>query len=80
MCFSLAAVESMLIWLVIVCAVVAIIKLLLVPLVLSPMGQPGAILIQIVNIVVWVVVATFVIYIVFDLLQCAMGGGGLRLR
>jgi hypothetical protein len=74
-CFSLGMLEQLLIWLVIICAVIAIIKLLLIPLVLSPMGQPGAIIIQVVNIIVWVIVAIAIIYIVFDLLQCAIGGG-----
>lgn len=81
MCFSLGFLEQLLITLVIICAVVAIVKLLLVPLVLAPMGQPGAIIIQIVNIIVWCMVAIFVIYIVFDLLSCAFGGGmGLGFR
>jgi len=81
MCFSLGMVEQLIIWLIVICAAVAIIKLLLVPLVFQPMGQPGAILIQIVNIVIWVIVAIAVVYIVFDLLACALGGGlSLRLR
>ena len=75
MCFSLGAIEMLLIWLVIVCAVIAVIKLLLIPLVLSPMGAPGNIIIQIVNIIVWVVVAIFCIYIIFDLLACLLSGG-----
>ncbi len=80
MCFSLGAIEYLLIWLVIVCAVIAVIKLLLVPFVLTPMGQPGSIIIQIVNIIVWVIVAIFCIYIIFDLLQCLLGGGIPHLR
>jgi hypothetical protein len=83
MCFSLGSIESLLIWLVVICAAIAIIKLLLIPLVLAPMGQPGTVIIQIVNIIVWVIVAIAVIYIVFDLLACLVGGGGLgpsRLR
>jgi hypothetical protein len=79
MCFSLGSIEYLLIWLVILCAVVAIVRLLLIPLVFAPMGQPGVIIIQVVNIIVWVIIAIAVIYLVFDLLQCAIGGGFGRL-
>lgn len=80
MCFSLWTIESLLIWLVVICAVFAIVRLLLIPLVLTPMGGPGAVISQVLNILLWVIVAVACIYLVFDLLSCAMiGGGGLGL-
>jgi hypothetical protein len=75
MCLSLATLEAWLIWLVVICAVIAIVRLLVVPLVLTPMGEPGVILIRVVNIIVWVIVAIAVIYLVFDLLSCVLSGG-----
>jgi nitric oxide reductase large subunit len=67
-CFSLGFLEQLLIWLVIVCAIVAIIRLVL-PLALTPIP----IVAQILNIVMWAVIAIAVIYIVFDLLSCLIG-------
>jgi hypothetical protein len=74
-CVSLYFVENLLIWLIVICAVLAIVKLLIVPYVLTPMGQPGVILIQVVNIIVWAVIAVAIVVIIFDLLSCALGGG-----
>jgi hypothetical protein len=74
-CVSLIFVENLLIWLIVICAVIAIVKLLLVPYVLAPMGQPGVILIQVVNIIVWAIIAIAIVVIIFDLLSCALGGG-----
>jgi hypothetical protein len=79
-CFSLAFIENILIWLVILGAVVAIVKLVL-PYLLGPLGAPGTIVFQILNILLWAVIAIFLIVVVFDLLSCLMPiGGGLRLR
>jgi branched-subunit amino acid transport protein AzlD len=72
MCFSLGWIESLLIWLVVVCAVVAVIKLLL-PYAFAQLGNPGALVVQVLNIVMWAVVLIFVIYIAFDLLACLVG-------
>jgi hypothetical protein len=67
-CFSLGFLEQLLVWLVIVCAIVAIIRLLL-PLVVSPFPVVMGIL----NIIMWAVIAIAVIYLVFDLLACLVG-------
>lgn len=72
MCFSLGWIEQLFIWLIIVGAIIAIVRLLL-PMVLGPLGGPAAIIIQIMNIVMWAVVACFIVYIIFDLLSC-LGG------
>jgi len=76
MCFSLEWVEQLLIWLVIVGAIVAILRLL-IPWALSFFGfNPGPIM-QIINIVIGAIVVIFVIYFVFAMIAClsSMGGG-----
>jgi hypothetical protein len=77
MCFSLPWLEQVLVWLVIVCAIVAIIRLL-VPFLTSMLGVP--IVGQVVNIILWAIIAIVCIYIIFALLSCLLSmGGGLHL-
>ena len=71
-CLTSGAVESLLIWLVVAVAIVAIIKLLL-PYVLAPLGGPSAPISAILQIILWAVVAIIVIYLVFLLLGCLVG-------
>lgn len=78
MCFSLGWIETLLIWLVIVFAVIAILRLL-VPWVFSILGANTGPLLPIINIVVWAVIAIFVIYIAFALIACLLGSGALSL-
>jgi hypothetical protein len=73
MCFSLAWLAQFLVWLVILGAVIAIVRLL-VPWLTAFIGIP--ILGQIAMIVMYAVIAILVIYIVFDLLACLLGFGG----
>lgn len=75
MCFSLAWVEQLLVWLVVVCAIIAILRLLL-PWVAAQLGIP--IVAQVINIVLWAVVVIFVIYFCFALIAC-LGGSGVGL-
>lgn len=77
MCFSLSWIMNLLIWAVIIGAVFALVKLLL-PVALGPLGQPGAILVQAINIIIWTIIIIFVIYIIFELISCLLGSGGLR--
>ncbi len=77
-CLSLAFLENLLIWLVIIGAVFALVKLLL-PLVIAPLGGPAAVIVQALQIVLWAVVAIFVIIVVFDLIACLFTGARLRL-
>ncbi len=70
-CFSLEWIEQLLIWLVVVCAIVAIIKIL-IALVLPQLGTIGSIVMQILNIVLWAVICIFVIAIAFDLISCLL--------
>jgi hypothetical protein len=74
MCFSMAWIEQLCIWLIMVIAVVAIIRLL-VPFLTGMIGIP--IVAQIINIVLWAVVAIMCVYIIFALIGCLLGGGGL---
>lgn len=83
MCFSLAWFEQLLIWLVIVCAVIGILKLL-IPFVLKHLGveagEGAAVVFAVIRIVIWAIIAIFVIYICFALISCLMSyGGGLPL-
>lgn len=74
MCFSLGWVEQLLVWLVIVCAIVALIKLL-IPWLAGQLGGAGGIIIGAINIVLWAVVAICVIYFIFALISCLAGSG-----
>jgi hypothetical protein len=71
-CFSLAWVEQLCIYIVIVVAIWSIIKLLL-PYVTQFLP---AIVVQIIQIVLWAVIAIICIYIIFGLLSCLVSAGG----
>lgn len=71
-CLNLGWLEQLLIWLVVIAAVVAIVRLLL-PIVIGPLGVAGATVTHIMNILIWAIVAIAVIVLVFDLLTCALG-------
>jgi hypothetical protein len=69
-CFTPAVLQSFLIWLVFVIAVIAIVNLV-VPWVLAQFGNPdGGIVVAILRIIIWALVAIAVIVFVFDLLSC----------
>lgn len=72
MCFSLGFLEYALIWIVVVIAVVALIRLVFIPLAATPPWGPT--LVQALNIVLWAFIAIAVIAIIFDLFSCLMGG------
>lgn len=78
MCFSLAWLQNLLIWIVIIGAVFALVRLLL-PLVLGWFGAAGSVIQQAIEIVMWAFVIIVAIYIVFGLIACLLGGGGLHL-
>lgn len=73
MCFSLAWIEQVCVWLIVVIAIVSIIRLL-VPYLMGLIGIP--IVAQIINIVLWAVVAIMCVYIIFALISCLIGSGG----
>jgi hypothetical protein len=71
-CFSLAYIEQLCIYIVIVVAIWSVIKLLL-PYVTQFLP---AIVVQIIQIVLWAVIAIICIYIIFGLLSCLISAGG----
>jgi hypothetical protein len=71
-CFTLGWLEQLLIWLVVIGAAIALVKLL-IPLVVGPLGVAGATIVNALNIIIWAVVAIAVIVLVFDLLSCLVG-------
>ena len=78
MCFDAGWFLHLFIWVIIVGAIFAIVKLLL-PMVFAQLGAPGTTLVAILNIVMWAVIAIFVVYIAFALIECLAGGGGFGL-
>lgn len=76
-CFSLAWLEQLLIWLIVIAAVVALVRLLL-PLIVGPLGVAGSTVTQALNIIIWAIVAVAVIVLIFDLLTCLVGAPRLR--
>ncbi len=73
MCFSLAWLQQLFIWIIVVVAVIALVRLL-VPWLVGLIGVP--ILGQALNIVLWAVVAIMAVNIVFALIGCLLGFGG----
>jgi len=68
----LAGIGAILIWLIILCAVVAIARILLAYASVPP------VIVQIANVLLWAVIAIACIYIVFELLGCAVALPRLR--
>ena len=71
-CFSLLWLEQPLIWLIVIAAVFALVRLL-VPALVGPLGPLGSTIVQALNIVIWAIVAIAVVILIFDLLACAVG-------
>ena len=71
-CFS----ESLIIWIIEIIALVMIIRIV-VPWATSFFGLPGLV-VQILNIVIWAIIAIWGVIIIFSLVSC-MGGGHLSL-
>jgi hypothetical protein len=77
MCFGLAWFEQLLIWLVVICVVVALLRLL-VSFVLPKLGLAGevfAFIVAAVRIVIWGMVCIFAIIVIFELISCLLSGG-----
>lgn len=82
MCFGLAWFENLLIWIVVICAVVALLRLL-VSFVLPKLGLAGEIvgfMVAAARIIIWAIVCIFAIIVIFELISCLLGGGLPRLR
>lgn len=78
MCFSVAWLIQLLVVLVVLCAVIAILRIWVFPMLATADPRVPATI----NIVIWAMVAIFVIYVCAELLMCAFSGGlwGPRLR
>ncbi len=77
MCFGLAWFEQILIWIVVICAVIALLKLL-VSFVLPKFGMGAeivAFIVAAVRILIWALICIFAIIFIFELISCLMGGG-----
>jgi hypothetical protein len=83
MCFSWSWLENFLIWLVIICAVIALLRLL-INFVVPKIGVGAdviAVIVQAITIVIWAIVCIAIIAFVFNLIACVLSGGGFpRLR
>lgn len=76
-CISLLWLRDLLIWLVVVGGIVLILRLI-VPEILSWFEVPaGATVWRVINIVCGILVAVALIYLIFSLIQCVIGGAGL---
>lgn len=73
-CISLYAIGNLLVWIVIVCAILAIIRILVGTVI---PGVP-AVIIQILNVILWAVVCIAVIWLVIDLATCVLTVPRLR--
>ena len=86
MCFSMAWLMNLAIWIVIAIATYVILINILLPYILSKLGGGGEIaqgvgvVIAIFRVILWAVVIIIVIYIVFALLAClwSMAGGSFH--
>ncbi len=79
MCFTAASLLAILIWVVIICAIFAIIRIV-VPMVAAQLGGPGSAIVQIINIVLWAIMVIIVLYFAFEMISCLLSmGGGLRI-
>lgn len=74
MCFTLSWVEQILIWLIVVFAVIAILKII-VPMVLSQIGAPGGVIMQIINIALWAFICIMVVIFAFEVIGCLLHAG-----
>lgn len=71
-CFTLGFLQQLIVWCIVTAALVACLQLL-IPW-LSSFTWP--ILGQVLRIILWAIVAIIVVYIIFALLSCLLGGAG----
>jgi hypothetical protein len=72
MCFGLAWIESLIIWVIVICAVIALLKLL-AGFILPKLGLSAEILafvIKAITIVIWAIICIAAVYFIFDLIAC----------
>ena len=77
-CFTFMFLRDLVIQIIVICAIVAVLKLV-VPWLVSFTGLP--ILGQIIMIILYAIIAIMIVYFIFALLSCLLGsGGGFRLH
>jgi hypothetical protein len=72
MCFSLVWLEQFLVWLIVICAVVALLRLL-VSFVIPRLGLGGEVLgfvVKAITIIIWAIICIALVYFIFDLIMC----------
>lgn len=74
MCFGLAWIENFLIWLVVVCGLVAIFRIFL-PMIFGWLGWAGDVAMRIINILIAMIVIVALIVFIFDVAGCLLGSG-----
>jgi hypothetical protein len=77
LCFGLQWFENLIILIIIVCAVVALLRLL-ISFVIPKLGVGAEVvsfIVRALTIVIWAIVCIALVYFVFSLIQCLLGGG-----
>lgn len=72
MCFGLQWLEDIIIWVIVICAVIALLKLL-VGFVLPKLGIAAevlAVVVQAITIVIWAIICITLVIFIFDLIFC----------
>lgn len=72
MCFSLLWLVTLLVQLVILAGIIMIARLV-IPWIFAKLGVDGSILVQVLNIIIWVVVTILIIWLLYDLVTCLWG-------
>jgi hypothetical protein len=75
MCFNLYWLEHLFIWLVVVCFIIGVIRIV-IPMMITPFPYPW--IISLLNLLLGAIIAIAVIILVFDLLSCLLSPSGLR--
>jgi len=79
MCFSLAWLQQLFIWMIIVGAVIAILYILATYVMSKlppPFAEAAGVISSVLRIVMWAIVAIFVIYVCFSLVSCLLSYAG----
>lgn len=78
-CFTLGYIEQLLFWLVGLCVLVAIVRLVF-PMIVGLFNGPpgGGVVFTIIGYIFWGVIIIFCIIIAFDLLSCLIGSPSLH--
>jgi hypothetical protein len=74
MCWSLEFLEWIVLRVIGVIFFVALIKIWL-PLLLTYVGWAGGAIAATIRLIIWLIVATLVVVVLFSLFECALGGG-----